>query len=294
MSRSSVVRLGALALLWGSNFLWIRIAVQGLSPVQLVAARMVLGAVVLLGALVVLGRRLPSGLRVWGHLVVAAVVANVVPYLLFAWAEESIPSALAGVLNATTPLLTALTAWAAGLEPRPDPRRATGLALGFVGAVVVLAPWDLQAAFGPLTRQLAAVGAAGSYALAYAYMRRYLTGRGVPPLDLAAGQMVAAAALLALVFPLLGLTEPTLTAPVVGSTLVLGALGTGAAYVLNYQLIEAEGATTASLVIYLLPVVAVTLGVAVLDEPLTGNLVVGAGLVLAGVAITRTPRGATA
>lgn len=289
MSRTWMVRLGALTLLWGSNFLWIKVAVRGLTPVQLVAARMGLGALVLVGALRVLGQGLPRRLRIWGHLVVAALVANVVPYLLFAWAEEAIPSALAGVLNATTPLLTAVAAYAAGLEPRPDARRSTGLTVGFAGAVIVLSPWSLEASSGPLTRQLGAVAAAGSYAVAYAYMRRHLTGRDVAPLRLAAGQMLTATALMALVVPFLGLTPPELTLPVVGSTLMLGALGTGAAYVLNYGLIETEGASTASLVIYLLPVVAVTLGVAVLDEPLTWSLVVGAGLVLAGVALSRRP-----
>lgn len=287
MSRASIARVGGLALLWGSNFLWIKIAVEGLSPIQVVLARMAIGAAVLVGFARLSGRKLPRGVVIWGHLLVAALVANVIPYFLFAWAEQDIPSNLAGVLNSTTPLFTAIIAYAAGVEARLESRRVTGLLVGFVGALLVLSPWRIVESTGSLTRQLGALTAAASYGVSYAYMRRYLAQRDIEPVVLAAGQMAAATAMLVIAAPFIALTPVDLTLAVVGATLVLGGLGTGAAYVLNYHLIRDEGATTASIVTYLLPVVAVVLGVAVLDEPMTWNLVVGGVLVLFGVALSR-------
>lgn len=287
MSHASIARIGVLALLWGSNFLWIKIAVEGLSPIQVVLVRMAIGASVLVCFVRLSGRRLPRGGVVWGHLLVAALVANVIPYFLFAWAEQDIPSNLAGVLNSTTPLFTAVIAYAAGVEARLESRRIVGLLVGFGGALLVLSPWQIVTPSGPLTRQLGALGGAACYGVSYAYMRRYLAQRDIEPVVLAAGQMTAATFMLLVAAPFVALTPTDLTPSVVGAALALGALGTGAAYVLNYHLIRDEGATTASVVTYLLPVVAVALGAAVLSEPVTWNLVAGGVLVLAGVGLSR-------
>jgi drug/metabolite transporter (DMT)-like permease len=110
-------------------------------------------------------------------------------------------------------------------------------------------------------------------------------GRGFPPLALAASQLTAATVLLALVAPVLARQPITLTEDVLGSIIALGALGTGIAYLLNSRLIADEGATTASTVTYLLPIVAVVLGILILGEPLTWNVLVGTALILAGVAL---------
>ena len=112
MSRSSLVRLGALALLWGSGFLWLKIALHGLNPLQIVLGRVVAGAAVML-AVVAVGRySLPRKPAQWVHVTVMAVVANIAPYFLFGWGVERIASGLAGILNATTPLFTLVFALA--------------------------------------------------------------------------------------------------------------------------------------------------------------------------------------
>ena len=121
-------------------------------------------------------------------------------------------------------------------------------------------------------------------------MGRYLTNRGLPPLVLSTGQLIAAAGWLLLATPFGGLNAPTWRLDALTALLVLGAIGTGVAYVLNYRIISDDGPVLASTVTYLLPVVAVVLGGLVLDEPITLQLAAGVAVVLAGVALTRRRR----
>jgi drug/metabolite transporter (DMT)-like permease len=123
------------------------------------------------------------------------------------------------------------------------------------------------------------------YAASYVYARRFLTGRGFSALALSAGQMATGAVLLILAVPVVVRGQMALTPTVMASVLILGVLGTGVAYVLNYRLIADDGAVVASTVTHLIPVVAVVLGALALGEPVTWNLFVGAALVLLGVAI---------
>jgi drug/metabolite transporter (DMT)-like permease len=286
MGRASSFRLAMLAVLWGSNFLFIKVGVQGLSPVQLTLARLALGALVLVAFVAARREPVPRTAALWGHLAVAALVANVIPYFLFGWAEQRVASAVAGSLNATTPLFTLAIARITGTERRMGPARTVGLLIGFAGAVVALAPWQ-TAAFTHLgAGQLACLLAAASYGVGFVYMRRYLTGRGFPALALAASQLTAATVLLAITAPITARQPVTLTAAVILSVLALGLLGTGAAYVLNYRLIADEGATAASTVTYLLPVVAITLGIIVLGEAISWTLFAGTALVLLGIAVS--------
>lgn len=277
--------IAALALLWGSGFFWIALALDGFTPVRLTFLRLFLGALVLVP--IVLIRRLPwpAGRAMWGHLAVSALIANAIPYTLFAVAEQTVPSSLAGVINATTPLWTLLLAIATRTDNRMTTRRALGVALGFVGVLVVFEPWN-GVAGGTAGGILACIGAAASYGLAYVYQARFLTNRGLSPLTLTATQLVLAAGLLALALPFGGqiATPPPLAATAV---LILGVIGTGIALIINFQLIATEGATAASVVTYLVPTVALLLGVIVLGEPTSCALPIGGALILTGVALTR-------
>jgi drug/metabolite transporter (DMT)-like permease len=284
MSRPSLVRLGALALLWGSGFLWLKLALHGLNPIQIVLGRLVAGAAVMLAVIAVGHHALPKKPAPWAHLVVMAVLANIAPYFFFGWGVERIASELAGVLNATTPLFTLVFALVVRAE-RLAAGRLTGLLLGFAGVVVLAAPWRATPG-SPLPGVGACLLGSACYAASYVYARRFLTGRGLPALVLSTGQMTVGAALLVLAAPVVARDPVTLTPTVVASVLVLGVLGTGVAYVLNYQLISDEGAVAASTVTYLIPLVAIVLGTVVLDEPLTWNLLVGAAIVLVGVAVS--------
>jgi drug/metabolite transporter (DMT)-like permease len=286
VSRANVARLALLALLWGSSFLWIKLALRGFSPVQLTFARLALGSAVLTIIALSRGLRFPKEAHTWGHLFVAALVANAIPYYLFGLGEQTVGSNVAGVLNATTPLWTVLVAYLAATDRTVTGRRALGIALGFLGTVLIFTPWNAAAEIASWGG-LACLAASASYGISYVYMGRFLTGRGIPPLMLSASQLAAATAILAVVVPVAGLQTPTWRADAVMSVLILGAFGTGIAYVLNYRLIADEGATVASTVTYLLPVVAVILGYLTLREPTTTAMLLGGCLVLAGVALAQ-------
>lgn len=282
---ASLVRMVGLALLWGSSFLWIAIALRGFDPAQIVLIRLSLGALVLLLILRYFGQRLPSARRTWKHLLVAALLANVMPYFLFAVGQQTVSSAVAGSINATTPLWAFMFGLVFGTERQASTLRLGGLALGFVGAVLILEPWN--AASGEFVGSMACLAAAASYGLSYVYMGRNLTRLDHHPLVLPTAQLIAAAGLSILIVPVAG-TEPiTLTPPVLAAVTILGAAGTGAAYVLNYRLITDEGPTFASTVTYLLPVVAVSLGVVVLGDPLSPLLLTGTAAVIASIALVR-------
>lgn len=283
----SAARLGLLALLWGSSFLWIHLALEGLSPVQLAAGRLALGAALLCGLVRARGLRLPRGRATWGALTLAALGANAVPYTLYGIGQRSVDSAVAGAINATTPLWTFGVALAVGTERSPDARRIAGVTLGFGGAALLLSPWE---GGGSLGGSLACLAAAASYGLSYVYIGRRLVGRGIPPLVLSAAQLVAATALLLPALAVAGRQTPHLDGGVLGALLLLGLGGTGLAYVLNYRLVADEGPTAASTVTYLIPVVAVALGVGALGEPLTWQLGAGTVAVLAGVALSQRRR----
>jgi drug/metabolite transporter (DMT)-like permease len=285
LSRASLIRLGALAVLWGSGFLFIKIALEGMSPIQIVLGRLVAAAVVMVPVMVYRKEHLPRRLVPWAHLTVMAVVTNIAPYFLFAWGEQHITSSLAGVLNATTPLFTLLLAVGTHTERLTAPRLA-GLTLGFLGVVVLAAPWQDGGLSSSLLGISAALLASACYAASYVYARRFLSDGELSPLVLSSGQMIAGAVLLVLLAPAVAREPVSLTTNVVTSVIVLGVLGTGIAYVLNYRLIADEGATAASTVTYLIPIVAVLLGLAVLGEPVAWSLAAGAVIVLVGVAVS--------
>jgi drug/metabolite transporter (DMT)-like permease len=287
-SRRGVVLVAVLALIWGSNFLWIKVALDGLSPVQLTLARMAAGALVLAVIVRARAESAPTDRRFIGHITVAALVGNVVPYLLFAIGEQTVDSALAGVLNATTPLWTVLVAVLAGQERNLTSTRVVGLAVGFVGALVIFQPWTLDGGDN-LGGQLACLAAAASYGVSYVYIARFLTPRRLSPFVLAYGQMIAATVLLVPAALVAGRQSIEVDASVLAALAMLGFVGTGLAYVINYIIIARDGATVASTVTYLLPVVAVVLGAVVLDEAITVAMLVGTTIVLVGVALARRP-----
>lgn len=286
MRAGSLIRVAALALIWGSGFLWIKVSLRGFTPVQLTWARLALGAAVLLAILAARSIRLPGQRALWGHLAVAALLGNAIPYLLFGIAERDVTSALAGAINATTPLWTLAFAIAFGSERRVTGLRLAGLLLGFAGSLLILAPWQ-DVGRGQANGALLCLAASASYGAGYVYVGRHLMGTGLSPIVLSAMQLVGATAWLSFTLPLEGLTAPTWRLDATLSLLILGVIGTGFAYILNYRIITDDGPLLASTVTYLLPVVAVGLGALLLDEPFTASAAVGVAIVLAGVALSR-------
>ncbi|MGY0020691.1 DMT family transporter [Streptomyces sp. cg35] len=284
--------MAVLALLWGSAFLWIKVALEhGFSPVEVTVLRCAIGAVTLLVLALGARQRLPRGRTVWGRLVVAALFCNALPFALFSIGEQTVDSGVAGVLNATTPLWSLLIGLLLGSERGLSPARLAGLVLGFGGTALIFAPWQRAglASWGALALLAAAV----SYAVAFAYMGRKLAGHGAGSVAVSAAQLLTATGLTASALPVTGIGAPgSVDVTGVAAVLILGVLGTGVTFYLNYRLIEDEGPTSAATVGYLLPVVSVGLGALVLDEALSPRVIAGMAVVLAGVALTRRATGA--
>lgn len=276
-------RLVLLAGIWGWSFLFIKVAVAGMTPTTVAGIRVALGAAVLLA--VVRARRLslPRDPRWWRHFAVVALTGSAAPFSLLAWGEQHISSALAAVLNASTPLFAALFA-SVLLRERLRPLQVAGLALGLAGVAVVAGLGGEDITGSGLGGKAAAVAAAVGYGISLTYTRRHLTS--LPPLVAAAGQLVMATVLLA---PLAVLTTVrqgvSITPTRVLAVGLLGVFGTGLAYVMVYRLIADLGSTKASVVTYLVPVVAVAVGVLFLGEDFSFRLVVGGGVVIAGIAL---------
>jgi len=273
------LRFAALSLTWGASFLLIKLALRGLYPLQIAFGRTAIGAAVLLVVIAARREPLPRDAAVWGHLLAAGLLLNAIPFALFAWAETRVPSILAGVYNAAAPLVTLALATLMLPAERPTPRRVVGVLGGLAGVLVVLGAW--RAPTAPLSGQLAALAATSCYACAYVYVRRFLSGRAIPVASLATGQLLCAMVELAPVVP--RHLERHVSATAVAALLVLGAVSTAFAYLLSHSLIRERGATTASLVNYPIPAVAVLLGLALLGEPLHWNEPAGAAIVLLGV-----------
>lgn len=280
MTPKDLGRLTLLASIWGSSFLLIKIALEDLSPVQIVLVRVVVGAAVLYAFTRYKRVALPPR-DLWPALAIMGVFSNLIPFALIGWGEERIASSMAAILNSTVPLFTAMLAAIFLAGERATLLRAAGILVGFLGVGVIV---GLESSGGTLGK-LAVVLAALSYAVGLVYTRSKASGRAAP-LSLSAGQLIVSSVMVA---PLAAVDivwhPPSFGFASATSSLVLGALGTGVAYVLFFRLIQDVGATSASFVTYLIPVTGVVLGTVFLDESLGWNTYVGAIIVIVGIAI---------
>ncbi|CAL9303430.1 DMT family transporter [Streptomyces sp. SudanB52_2052] len=281
------VRIGAqfvaLACAWGSSFLFIKVALEGLTPAQVVWGRLVLGALALCAVMAVTRSRIPRDAGLWLRLSVVSVLLCVVPFLLFSWAEQHLDSGMASILNATTPLLTLAVGAVALADERLDKRRTAGLLTGFAGVLVLIGPGGLAGGGGHLLAELACLGATACYGVAFVCLRRYITPYGLPAVSVAFVQVTIGALIMLAATPWLASPAPRVDTPIALSMLALGALSTGLAYLWNNNIVQAWGAVNAAAVTYLTPVVGVTAGVVLLGERLTWNQPLGAVLVIAGI-----------
>ncbi|MFE6995110.1 DMT family transporter [Microbacterium sp. NPDC057659] len=284
---SIVIQFILTGIVWGSSFLFMKVALGGISPAQVAWSRLLLGALAL-GLFVVLRRyRLPRTRRVWMHLTVVAVTFCVVPFLIFAWAQQHVSSGLSSIYNATTPIMTAIMAWAVMRVERLRPGQIVGILVGIAGVMVIIAPWSGLDASQSIGAQLAILGATACYGFSFAYMRRFLSDSGVSALVFSFLNIGLAAAIMLLLTPVLVLTPVRLDVGIVVAVVLLGFLGTGLAYVWNQNVLRAWGPTRASTVTYITPVVGVTLGVLVLHEQVSWNEPVGALIVFAGILLAQ-------
>jgi drug/metabolite transporter (DMT)-like permease len=278
VSRRDLLILAALTLIWGASFMFIRVADRQFDPWALVFFRVFLGAVVLVPLSLITGRSraLRQARSSWWPLVVIGTVNTAIPFLLFAWAETSIDSSLAGILQAAAPIFTVLIAVGLGFE-RVGGRRLAGFLVGFAGVALLLG----SPGGGKIVAALAVVLAAFCYACGATFASRKLGG--VDPLVIGAGSCVVASVLTAPI-GLARLPEGLPGWKETGSVLLLGLAGTGIAYVMLFALIASAGPSRTILVTYTIPAVALAYGVLLLGEPLRWESLAGLALILGGVA----------
>ncbi|WP_428986095.1 EamA family transporter [Streptomyces pyxinae] len=290
------IRFAALCAIWGFSFLLIKLGTGAYAPLQVTFGRLLFGTAVLAVAMAVKRARLPRGAGTWARLFVAGFLLNALPFSLFAYAELTIPSTLAGICNATSPLWGMVLSLVALSEDRPTRRRVAGLGLGFLGVLTVLGAWQGFSGVDT-TGTVLALFASLSYPVGWIWVRRTLAGRPESHLSLTGAQLGLATLQLALVTPLFTTWPGSLQVGPLLAVAALGALGTGFAVLLQYGLVAEVGPTTGQMVTYFVPVIATAAGVTLLGEPLSWNTPVGAVIVLAGAALTqsrpragRTPR----
>ncbi|MFF1710235.1 DMT family transporter [Streptomyces sp. NPDC058268] len=281
------VRFGILSLIWGFSFLLIKVGTEGYAPFQVTLGRLVFGTAVVAVVLVMKRERLPRGARTWAHLTVSALLLNALPFSLFAYAELTIPSTLAGICNATSPLWGMALSMVALSEDRPTRRRVAGLGIGFLGVLTVLGAWQGFSGLDFRGTSMALL-ASLSYPVGWIYVRRTLAGSGHSNLSLTGAQLLVATAELALVTPLFTSLPTHFPVMPLLAIVALGAVGTGLAFLIQYGLVAEVGPTTAQMVTYFVPVIATAAGVAVLGESLSWSTPVGAVIVLAGAALTQS------
>ena len=272
----------ALGAIWGSSFMFMRLAVADFGPVATATLRVSLGALFLLPLLLWRGQW-PALRARWPAIFFVGLLNSGIPFALFAFSLLTITTGLSSIINATVPMFGALVAWL-WLGERPGLWRIVGLVLGFLG--VSLLAWDqagLRAtAVHPIWAMAACLGACISYALAASYTRLYL--QDVPPLAAAPGSQIGAALGMALPALWLWPQQPPSQAAWL-SLLVLGALCTGVAYLLYFRLLGSASPSRALAVTYLIPLVAVSYGVTLLDEPFTAGMGLSALVILLGTAM---------
>jgi drug/metabolite transporter (DMT)-like permease len=282
-----------LASLWGPSFVFIKIAVQEIPPLTMVVGRVGAAAIILLIILRLQGRRLPPFGPIWKHIGVVAFVHNALPFTLFNWGEQYIDSALAAILNGTTPLFTIVLAHLFIADDRLSRRKAMGILVGFGGILMLIGPSILNGVQATTWGLLAVTIAAVSYGVAIVYTRLHL--RGLPPLVAPAAQLALAALYL---LPLSLVFEQPLNAGMpswnaIAALLVLAVFGTALAFVVYYRLLERTSATYVSTVTYLIPIFGVVLGVLVLNEQLHWTAYLGCALILGGVTMVNRRAGQT-
>jgi drug/metabolite transporter (DMT)-like permease len=222
----------------------------------------------------------------WLHLWVVALLLNVIPGFLFAYAETEVTSILAGIINAVTPLMTLLAIMVAFREEKPKSYQVVGLLTGFLGVLTVLGAWQ-GLGENPIGAVIALFCAVACYGVSFPYSRKFVLPKKLQAESLAAGQLIMGALTLLPLYLIDGIAKDNYTVGPVMAMLALGILGSGFAYIWNFKIMEAAGSAIASSVTYVTPVVAVAVGLIFLQEKLHWYEPVGALIVLLGDAIAQ-------
>jgi len=274
------ILLGAI---WSSSFLWIKIAVQEVSPITLVAFRVLFGLLFSIIVITIQRTQIPRDFKSWLPFLILGISNVAIPFFLISWGEQAIDSGIAAILDSTVPLFTIVIAHYLLHDDKMTWPKVSGLLMGFAGVVVLMSK-DIGSTIGPLLGQLAVVVASMFYAGSSVYARKSTQEasgliRGAGPLVSSTAVMWIAAFTVEQPFkiPQLPITWIAL--------LWLGVLGSGFAFILNYYLIHEIGPTRTTMVTYIFPLGGVILGVIFLHEQITWQVIAGAVLIIASLAV---------
>lgn len=274
----------ALGIVWGSSFLFIKWGLESFTSVGVAFMRGAIGGLTLLAYSLATKTKLPNKLKDWMHLAVLAMLLNAIPGFLFAFGEQHVSSVMAGLLNATTPLMAGIVITLVFREQRVNKDQTIGIVLGFLGIA------SLTGAFNGFSQSswvgvVALLAATLCYGISFPYSKRYISTMTYTSTALATAQVCSSAILLAPFALIFGIRTGELTTNAIWGMLALGAAGTGVAYIWNFRNVRLAGSAVASTVTYITPLVATILGIAFLNEPFGIHQVLGGLLVLFSAAL---------
>ena len=289
-TRSDWALLLILGLMWGTSYAFIKLGVQTLPTFTLIATRLLIGFVLLAIVVAVAREPLPRNPRIYGHLIVMAIVNIVIPFTLITSAERSVDSAVAAIINGAVPLVVILLA---GLTFHDEPitlNRLVGLLVGYAGVIVIVSPGLASSTGSQISGELALVGSTISYGIGAVYARAVM--RGIRPMIPAVFQVFFAFLIITvLAFVLERPLEVGWTTNALIAVIWLGVLGSGLAYLANFRLLARIGATRTSILAYFLPIVGIVTGALMFGETIDTLVVIGTAMVIGGVALVNSRMG---
>ena len=274
-------------LIWGGSFLFVEYALTALTPIGVAFWRTALGAIAMLIAILIYRSKLPTSIDAWRKMAIAGMLMSSIPFTLFAFAQTYVTSALASILNAVTPIATVIVMLIAFRSEKLRPHVIFGLVVGLMGVLMVLGVWQGFGDNEPIA-VVAMLMAVFCYGIGTPFVRKYLTPLNLPTEVLVFGQIGTAAITLLPIYLLSGplfTSVPSLSA--IAAILAIGALGSGVAYLLFYKVLDVVGSAIASSVTYITPIIAVILGVLLLNEELHWYEPVGGVIIILGAAISQ-------
>jgi drug/metabolite transporter (DMT)-like permease len=278
--------IAILSILWGGAFFLIEIGLKSYSPNMLVFMRLAIAVPPMWIAMRMMGERFPTDAHSWGMLAVVGALNCALPFILFFWGQQYLESGYASILNATTPLWGVVVAHFMTNDEKATPARIIGVLVGMAGLIVMVGPSAMKGLSDSLLAQIACVVSTLFYSFAAIYGRR-LGQMNMAPIVVATGQTLTAALIM---LPIVLLYDQPWTMEMLGlhatlAAITLALLSTALAYVLYFRLIDRAGASNAQLVAFIMPVLAVILGIAFLGEALNSGQIIGAGLIAIGLVI---------
>ncbi len=272
-----------LGIIWSSSFLWIKIAIEEMGPMTLVAYRVLFGLLFGIAVILIQREKMPRTLKVWTPLLVLGLTNVAIPFFLISWGEKTIDSGVASILDATVPLFTIVVAHFLLHDDKMTVQKVVGLLIGFAGVVVLMSK-DIGSSAGSILGQGAVILASAFYAGSSIYARKFT--EDTPGIFRSMGPLVSATAVMWLASFFFEAPVHVPDQSIIWIALLwLGILGSGVAFVMVFYLIHEIGPTRTTMVTYLFPLGGVTLGVIFLHETLTWEIVVGAALILASLVV---------